>query len=423
MKRVLILANDFPPKNTVGAERPYSWYKYFQKHGIKVTVVTKDFSYSGNEYSDLLQSSNIIRASSNQDFSSKILMKFGEHKFIIIRKSFTLFYRLTHFFLPVGMHYSIYKAAKLELRKHNYDCILATGEPFILFSYASRLSSTFNIDWYADYRDDWIQNHNRLFNDNKIDIFFLKYERFWEKIILKNVKGFTSVSDFLVDQISKRTYIKNFEVIENGVDLDNYSNLKSPFSKNSFNLVYTGIFYDQPYLEDFVNGFEMFVKQITDVEKIKVYFIGIEQTTNQATKLINEFALKYPGVFEFLPRMSPVKIASYQLFADLLLNFIAGDPEKGLIGAKSYVYASTRNPILTIPTIKNRNSPFFPNRNVQFVAINADEVCQYMILIYTSFLEDNRLSNDLTDDEVFALSREYNSIKMINFMFDYEIEK
>jgi hypothetical protein len=139
MKRVLILANDFPPKNTGGAERPYSWYKYFQKHGIKVTVVTKDFSYSGNEYSDLLQSSNIIRASSNQDFSSKILMKFGEHKFIIIRKSFTLFYRLTHFFLPVGMHYSIYKAAKLELRKHNYDCILATGEPFILFSYASRL--------------------------------------------------------------------------------------------------------------------------------------------------------------------------------------------------------------------------------------------------------------------------------------------
>ena len=85
MKRVLILANDFPPKNTVGAERPYSWYKYFQKHGVKVTVVTKDYSYNGNEYSELLRSTNIIRASSNRDFSSKMLTKFGEHKFIFIR--------------------------------------------------------------------------------------------------------------------------------------------------------------------------------------------------------------------------------------------------------------------------------------------------------------------------------------------------
>lgn len=417
MKRVLILANDFPPKNTVGAERPYSWYKYFQKHGVKVTVVTKDYSYKGNEYSELLRSTNIIRASSNRDFSSKMLTKFGEHKFIFIRKFFTLFYRLTHFFLPVGIHYSIYKAAKSELRKHSYDCILATGEPFILFSYASRLSSMFNIDWYADYRDDWIQNHDRTFNNDKLDKLFVHYEKYWERRILKNVSGFSSVSEYLVNQISKRTRVFKYEIIENGVDLDNYIDLRSPFSKDTFNIVYTGMLYDQPYMEDFIRGFELFVNKIKDLNSIKVYFIGIEQNLNQATKVIYDYAINYPNVFEFFPRMSPVNVAGYQCYANLLLSFIPGDPEKGIIAAKTYVYASTRNPILTIPTIKNKKSPFLPNRNVQFIAINEAEICNYILEIYGSFKNELVVQNDLTNDEVYKLSREYNSLKMIKFIF------
>ncbi len=41
MKKVLIIAYDFPPLNSVGAKRPYSWYKYFKKYNVYPIVITR----------------------------------------------------------------------------------------------------------------------------------------------------------------------------------------------------------------------------------------------------------------------------------------------------------------------------------------------------------------------------------------------
>ena len=40
--KVLILCNDFPPVNSIGAERPYSWYKYFHNSGYYPIIITKN---------------------------------------------------------------------------------------------------------------------------------------------------------------------------------------------------------------------------------------------------------------------------------------------------------------------------------------------------------------------------------------------
>ena len=39
--KTLILANDFPPLETIGAQRPYGWFRYFKKSGIYPVVVTR----------------------------------------------------------------------------------------------------------------------------------------------------------------------------------------------------------------------------------------------------------------------------------------------------------------------------------------------------------------------------------------------
>ena len=39
--KALILCNDFPPINSIGAERPYSWFLYFKENGI-VDIDYKD---------------------------------------------------------------------------------------------------------------------------------------------------------------------------------------------------------------------------------------------------------------------------------------------------------------------------------------------------------------------------------------------
>ena len=418
MKSVLILANDFPPKNTVGAERPYSWYKYFKKNEISVFVVTKNWTdeYHSNLNDFELDSNDIKQAQNSSDFSTKLLKKFGYNKFTLLRKFFTFFYHYTQYFLPVGIHFNIYNEALKILELKKVDLIIATGEPFILFKYASKLSKKYRTPWIADYRDDWIQNHGRTYNINPFTKYLMLYDRIWEKKYLKNCSGITCVSDFLANQISYRNNKITCESIENGVDLDVFSNTKSPFQKNEFSIVYTGVLYDQSYLKDFVIGFTNFVISQNSSEIIQLYFIGIETLSNQATIAVETLSEKFPKNVTILKKMSQREVANYQANANLLLNFIAGDPEKGLIGAKSYVYASTKNPILTIPSIKNARSPFFPGRDIQLVAISDIEVTNYLNSIFIDFINGNIRKSDITKDEIFMLSREYQANKMIKFI-------
>ena len=51
MKKVLILAYDFPPYVSVGGLRPYSWYKYFKEFGLYPVIVTRQWD---NQYGNHL---------------------------------------------------------------------------------------------------------------------------------------------------------------------------------------------------------------------------------------------------------------------------------------------------------------------------------------------------------------------------------
>ena len=46
--KVLILCNDFPPVNSIGADRPYSWYNYFREFNIYPVIITKNWISDGN---------------------------------------------------------------------------------------------------------------------------------------------------------------------------------------------------------------------------------------------------------------------------------------------------------------------------------------------------------------------------------------
>ena len=43
MKKVLILAYDFPPYVSVGGLRPHAWYKYLKEFGVEPIVVTRQW--------------------------------------------------------------------------------------------------------------------------------------------------------------------------------------------------------------------------------------------------------------------------------------------------------------------------------------------------------------------------------------------
>ena len=76
----------------------------------------------------------------------------------MVRKLISAFYEFAHFVLPIGTKIELYRAAKKYLTQNDVDAIIATGDPFILFKYASQLSEKYSIPWIADYRDTWIED-------------------------------------------------------------------------------------------------------------------------------------------------------------------------------------------------------------------------------------------------------------------------
>ena len=58
----------------------------------------------------------------------------------MLKKISTGWNEIGQWFLPIGTKYELFKAAENFLKDNRVDIIITTGEPFILFKYASQLS-------------------------------------------------------------------------------------------------------------------------------------------------------------------------------------------------------------------------------------------------------------------------------------------
>ena len=225
-RKVLILAHDFPPYVSIGGLRPYSWMKYFSEFDIHPIVVTRNWNdFHANENSFLEASVNqtveqqhepnytLIKAPFQPSFAQRLLLKKGAAKWRFLRRIYTLVLEIMQFFLPVGSKRSIYLAANDYLKSNKVDLIIATGEPFVLFHYAKKLSERHTIPWIADYRDLWSQDIS-IQNTPLLP----KLYRVIEKKIVKHAVAITTVSDFLVEQLKEVNGQHNYFICANGYD-------------------------------------------------------------------------------------------------------------------------------------------------------------------------------------------------------------
>jgi hypothetical protein len=236
-KRVLILAYDFPPYVSVGGLRPFNWYKYLLEFGIYPYVVTRQWENSHGNFLDYISESKsnlsliennafgtIIRAPYKPNLSNRLLIKHGEKRYRIIRKSMTAYFEFLQFVVKTGPKVEIYHAAKQFLKENKVDVIIATGEPFILFDYASSLSKEFDIPWFADYRDPWSQN-----TAYSKSMFLKKWNRHFEKKIVSSSSQIITVSDFLKVTIESLIKDSPINILPNGYDPDavSYTHLRA----------------------------------------------------------------------------------------------------------------------------------------------------------------------------------------------------
>ncbi|MDC0338324.1 glycosyltransferase [Flavobacteriales bacterium] len=348
MKKVVILAYDFPPFVSVGGLRPYAWFKYFNQFDIYPIVITRqwqnkygnelDYISEGTSNSNILEEyeyGKIIRTPYKPNLSNRLLLKYGKNKFRIIRKLISGYFEFAQFILPIGPKKKIYYAAENFISNEKIDIVIATGDPFILFNYANRLSKKFNIPWIADYRDPWSQDmslHNKYL--------FKKWSHYNEKKNLNNVDSVTTVSQFVADKIASN-YTKNqIQIIPNGFDPEIIKRI-SKITQNSDKLTisYAGTIYNWHPIEIFFNSLDQFIKRNSEVE-LSLNFYGIN---NQ--KEIQDILMKYPDAkscVQFYRRIPNEELLTKLAESHVLLLF----NYYSFMGTKIYDYLGLRRKIL-----------------------------------------------------------------------------
>lgn len=350
MKKILILAYDFPPYISVGAQRPYYWYRYFREFGIDPIVISRQWNsnFTGaNQYvaagysdKDVVKETEfgiLLEAPYKPNLANRLYLRYGEKKFRIIRKIISGYYEIIQWYLPIGSKIGIYKTANTFLKGNKVDAIIATGDPFILFRYASQLSKKFNIPWIADYRDPWIQYVDPAYIVNSL---LRSIYLHCEKKYLKNVTHVTIVSNAFEELIIKNIPVQNITVIPNGFDSDVINEaLKVRQNSEYFTVTYIGRLYKYYPIDSFLSALNQFIKS-TPLIKIRLQFIGISGEFN-----MKDFEQKYPEVFAITQILPPLPISDLfkQLAASnilLLFNMYS------ILGTKIYDYIAINRKIL-----------------------------------------------------------------------------
>ncbi len=347
MNRLLILAYDFPPYVSVGGLRPFAWYKYLKEYGVEPIVVTRQWEnkygseldyIAPSESSDTIvektDCGTIIRTPYKPNLANRIMLKYGNTKFVLLRKLVSAFYEFAQFLFFVGPKSGLYSGAKKYLKDNHVDAILATGEPFILFKYASALSKRHNTPWIADYRDPWVQNANR-------SQFMGRWNAFFERRFMANAAAMTTVSDFFKKKIGENIPLPTTYIIPNGYNPDAIravENIKQ--SDDCLRFAFVGTIYNWHPLESVLRCFSEFSKNPI-APKFELNFYGVNNA-EEVGKLVNvKFAnLKsHVSIYGRIPNNELLKtLAKHNVM--LLFNYYS------FMGTKIYDYVGLKRQIL-----------------------------------------------------------------------------
>jgi glycosyltransferase involved in cell wall biosynthesis len=433
MKKVLILAYDFPPYISVGGLRPYSWYKYFHEFGVYPIIVTRQWSNEQGNHLDYISQSasketittksefgTIVSAPYKPNFANRLMLKYGESKFWLVRKSISAYYEFAQYVFPVGPKQSICNAAKDYLENNTVDVIIATGDPFVLFKYASKLGKKYNIPWIADYRDPWSQ----LRRSNNA-IIFNKYQRYFEKKIVQKAAIISTVSVFFEKKIREVIRNKPIVIIPNGYDPDSFEAIKEIKQQNEvLKIAYVGHIYDWHPIISFLRVISQFIKDMPNA-KLQINFYGIN-IAEQLQKIITENFSEIGTYINIHPKIPNdlliKKLAEENLL--LLFNYYA------FPGTKIYDYIALHRFILFCysndPEAKDLKEKYYPYIDADsnqefaqeklinetdsgFIVVDSFHLLQTLNNLYVEFLKEGQIK--------------CNTVNATNYSRKYQVSK
>lgn len=399
MKKALILAYDFPPFNSIGAQRPYSWYKYFREVGIEPIVVTRhwDREITGPDDCNLptltttvsqeqTENGLIIRAPFFPSLRDRLISKTSTPT-VLFRKMLSVWQLLTEHYIKSSDNKSpIFDAAKAFLEKNEVDIIIACGEPFVLFRYAAALSNEFNTPWVGDYRDGWSTN----FRWDDAQVYGLIQKSVQQRVEKKTIASaslLTTAAPNFSERISGLCKFSKDEipVIYNGYFEEMFEGLEVEEDNDKFTIVHAGTLYYFQRVETFLDGLNLFLHHHPEAE-IDVKFFGLNFYPAQIERIRKSAGKATVTFTDKIPHKTML-----QELASSNLQLLVATPEKHQIYGKVFDYLASGRPTLMVENDEGPLEWILSHQENSYKASSAKQVAEVIEDLYLNRVKTDRI--------------------------------
>jgi len=361
--RILIVTHEFPPLNAIGAQRPYSWAKYWSRWGHTVCVLTTvkepfdgptDPAFDFNSIPGVrvkavkywpfskpsapeaeLPSSHTPPEPQKASFLTQLKMRVKQLR---AQTGMGAVFSVRNLWITPAVKQAI------DLHRQDpFDCIVSTYGPPAPHLVASRLKQKLGLPWVADYRDLWFGSHYQDATG-----LFGWLQKTTEDRAVARADRLTTVSEPLRQTLHQRFKTPTFTV-ENGFDVEDLPSDRPlpPSSQTPTRLIYTGtIRAGSQVVQPLFKALAELCERQSHLEKqLQVICYGLE--LGEVPQLIEQYYLSSIVKIEgYVPRQEALKL---QQEADGLLFLDWKDTSMdGILTGKIFEYLYSGTPILGI---------------------------------------------------------------------------
>lgn len=387
MKKVLILAYDTPPFNSIGGQRPWSWYLHFAEQGWHPVVVTRHWDRPVQSPLDVylpsLQSQvttehtsegTLIRVPNKSGFRYRVFIWLLGGRLAWVRRGISLCAAVLSFFhVAFDNKGGLYRAARQYMLHNRVDAVVATADPFVLFFYAGLLSKEFGVPWVADYRDCWTNHHEitlvpvtfwvRIYN---------KFLRWIEKRTVHSANLITCPGKSYRFKLQELFPEKNIQLVYNGYFEQPQPVVQGELQSDGLTLSHGGTLYAFHPLEVFTEGIVKLLETSGNDFPLKVNWYGSGYYYDQVSRIKRN--AKVSHLFHITDRLPREKLLENYNRSDLFLLF----SNKGMISAKVFDYILAGRPIILVGAEGGELEEIVVQHNLGFVCRDANAVADLL---------------------------------------------
>lgn len=356
MKKVLIISYFFPPCSLTAGQRAQGWANYLSEHGYYPTIITRRWDQEVKTPEDaLLSSENEIIHEKNDRYEAffmpyraslrdRLYTRFSGSSLQKISRAFTFLSLIAeNYTLRAIPARNIYNQAKKWIVKNDdVQTVIITGLPFNQFSFGYRLKKKMNIQWIADYRDDWntsdfVGTSGDGFLNRIVKKLAIRSEKKW----VGSAECITSISPHYVEKIVD--FVKRpGHVLLNGYEL---TVPQGKINENHFVITYNGSLYQSQPVEDILSVMKRLI--LEDKAPILLQFPGASFDPAQK-KRIEKAGQEILDRISITDRIPKQEVLQLQANSDALL-MISHINMKGVPSSKLYEYLCFEKPIIQYP--------------------------------------------------------------------------